>query len=338
MRFFLFNFRLLAFFLFSFVLVHFAEARVLDDKGNLLPQVFSIFHLLKPVLKPISGCPEACLESILSPQTHPQQVRLVDLALVAKNFLKRPEGVERWDSEFQQKFHRYHTKEMQDLFSQMGDLEKIEPISPQAIDYLVIFGGLVERVHKRISYLVSLYQKRKLHLSPQVQVVLLANNRPLNLFEISQLKLMKFHAGPLPKTEAQAIQWLWTNMKLPNGLRELGTHIAESTIPPLQHKKSTSSDPLQPAALNNLKKWFSSEPFPGHCLAISNQPFVYYHRLVIERFFQQQPPAMRQGWSFEMVGGAPRTEVAISVLLDNMARVLELEVQSLTEKSCQFKP
>ncbi|MGL5785113.1 MAG: hypothetical protein ACRCYZ_06665 [Alphaproteobacteria bacterium] len=304
----------------------------------MLPQVFSIFRLLKPVLKPIPGCSEACLEAVLSSPTPLQRTHLLDLAWVAKNFLKRPEGVERWDPEFQRKFHPYHTREMQNLFRQIGDLEKIEPISPQTIDYLVIFGGLVERIHKRIGYLVSLYQKRKLNLSPQAQVILLASNRPLNLFEISQLKLMKSSAGPFPKTEAQAIQWLWNHMKLPSGLHELGAHVVESRIRFLQHRGGWISNQSQPVTLNNLKKWLSSKPFPGHCLAISNQPFVYYHQLVVERFLQQHPAAARQGWSFEMVGDAPRAEVAVSVLLDNMARVLELEVQGLTEKACQCKP
>lgn len=335
---FLFNFRLLAFFLFCLLSIPFAEACVLDDKGNLLPQVFSIFHLLKPVLKPIPGCPDTCLNALLSPQTSPQQIDLPNLMALSKAFLKRPEGVERWDSEFQRKFHPYHTKEMQNLFREMGDLEKIEPISQKPIDYLIVFCGLVERMHERISYLVSLYQKRKLNLGPQVQVILLASNRPLNLFEVSQLKLMKSPVSSLPKTEAQAIQWLWNNMKLPNGLYELGTHFVESRTRFFRHKGSDVLNQLQPVTLNNLKKWLSSKPFPGHCLAISNQPFVYYHQLVIERFFQQQPASTSQGWSFEMVGGAPRTEVAISVLLDNMARVLELEAQAEAEKPSQPKP
>lgn len=326
------------FFFFCLCAVDFAEARVLDDKGNLLPQVFSIFHLLKPVLKPIPGCPEACLKALSSLQASPQQAHLLDLALIAKIFLKRPEGVERWDPQFQRKFHPYQTKAMKNLFREMGDLKKIEPMSPKPIDYLIVFGGLVERIHGRISYLISLYQKQKLNLGTQVQVILLASNRPLNLFEISQLRLMKSPASSLPKTEAQAIQWLWKNMKLPNGLHELGTSFVEYRAQFLQHKRSGILNQLQPTTVDNLKKWLSSKPFPGHCLVISNQPFVHYHKLVTERFFQQQPASTSQGWSLEVVGDTPKSKIAISDLFDNMARVLELEAQASTEKLSQTKP
>jgi hypothetical protein len=307
-----------------------AEARVLDPKGNPLPQVLSIFRLLTPLFKPLPGFPKARLDTLLSPQTLPAQVLLKDLLFLAQTFFKRPDGTERWNPEFQQKFQPYHTKEMQHLFLELGVFEKVQPLSPLPVDYLIVFGSLVERIQERISYLSSLYQKRKLNLSPQVQVILLASDRPLTPFEVSQLRSIKPHTSSLPKTEAQAIQWLWTNMRLPNGLHELPIHVVESRRT-LMRKKGTDGipTPLRPSALDTLKKWLASKPFPGHCLSFSNQPFVYYHQLLTAFFFQRKPLSFRQGWSFETIGTPPKSNVSLSILLDNLARILELEAKIL---------
>lgn len=312
------------------------DAAVLDQNGHPSKTLLQIFRHFRLLLKSSPGFPPLEINRILDSQTTPSTISLENLNHLAQGAFLRPANLERDQlaySLFNEQIVPYDTPEIRTLFKELGDIEAVYP-SHKPFRYILLNGATVPTMRLRLQELIHLVTSGKLPLPDGVQIVFLTGER--DLFE-SETRGVLLNPAPLPQnsqwspppshqlpqTEYQAAQWIWAQTDLPPILRN--TSIVFVNAPKKEGRR--------PDTLGTVEAWIQTNPEPGHCLSVSNQPFVFYQELTTRMIFQKTG-LDRRGFTVEGVGGAASHDVLLSLLLDNLARTLFLTLQ---EKKLQEK-
>lgn len=217
------------------------------------------------------------------------------------------------------------------LFEQVGDIKAIYP-SDRPVNYILIMGSTVGSMRARLMFLAQLFEEGKIQADPNVPIVFLTGDRELFKSETPEILLdpAPFALNPdwkapkkLPTNEMQLGEFIWEQLQLPDSLR---AHT------PIFVKSPKRADEKRAQTDDTVLAWLDGYHVePGHCLIISENPFVYYQELVTRVVFQRVKPEAK-GFTFEAVGPSNREadreiDVNLGILLDNLVRTLYLQVQ-----------
>ncbi|MBT3456093.1 hypothetical protein HN446_03455 [bacterium] len=225
----------------------------------------------------------------------------------------RPKGKERWQIEDKFSDKKDHTVPFLNYFEMIKTIQAKD----KEYEYVIILGaygpGLVKRIsfflkelNRSIKYkqLVFLTSARKLvpdmENTKEVQALIdkqLPKKNNLNLHNIE------------PTTETEMAQFIFDQIEFPNELQEPVTVTFVDT--PLQKnghvRRANTAD--------TLKEWLITNPQPGSCLFISNQPFVMYQDTIIRKLIPKD-------FIVETIGPEIQGDINIWVCLDSIARTL----------------
>lgn len=310
------------------------EAKVVDEKGNPLPEVIQIFKHFSPLLKNSKAIPKGKVEAILN-GSDVERISLTDLNKLAQETFKRPLGMERRDiGEFNKKFIPYDSEEVRALFKKLGDIDAVFP-SKKTIDYVFLHGGTIKIMRTRIMFFVKAYESGQLNLSKDVKIVFLTGDRALypeedknTLLNAYPYKTRVHWKAPkdFPKNEFEAAKFIWEQLEMPVELRKLPVNFVNAPRPKILHDGLA-----RPHTRDTIATWIYENPKakPGHCLSVSNNPYIYYQQLVLENVFLKVK-RWQYEFSIEGIGAQASPKIEIALLLDNLARVLFLEVEKKT--------
>jgi len=217
------------------------------------------------------------------------------------------------------------------LFNRIGDIEAIYP-SEEPIDYILIMGSTVSSMRTRLMFLAQLFETGKIKAKSNVPIVFLTGDRDLFESETAEVLLnpSPFPLNPewrapktLPTNENQLGELIWNQLALPQSLRSHNPIFIKA--PKRQDQKRASTD-------DTVRAWLDEYSVsPGHCLIISENPFVNYQELVTRVVFQRVKPNI-EGFTFQAVGPSNREadkdiDTNLGVLLDNLARTLYMQLE-----------
>lgn len=234
-------------------------------------------------------------------QPHPSLCKLMDILEIA--YLPNREalveisqtqwlqkGKERWEFE-----ERYPQKREQllPLLQSLGCVENVLPLY-QHYDYVLILGGLEQRMKDRVSFFLNLVQNG-LTCS---KVFLLGGERPLQSH-------LEAHSEEI-STESELLLYLWSEFSTDS---PINIPFAFVSTP----MKQTPSGTQRPNTQDTFISWKALGLSPGSCLVISSQPFVGYQHYTalgsIPSYFH-----------IETVGPSSKPDTPLSVYLDNLAK------------------
>ena len=195
------------------------------------------------------------------------------------------------------------------IFKELGMIDTVDA-SCTMYDYAFVYGATYGSVVARIEHLVSQY-KRGVRFK---QVVLLTGQRHLGSYAAEK-------ELPYP-TETDMMLSLWKTMPIPASLRSLPLVLVDA---PEQERNGRLS---RPTTKDTLVEWLKTNPTPGTCLFVSNQPFSGYQEAVAKC-------VLPSSFTIETIGRQADPKMPISVLLDNLARWLYQENE---RRHCAIPP
>lgn len=235
-------------------------------------------------------------------------------------WLRKP-GTERWQNDdVPEKIAR---ETAIPCFEQLGILKEVT-VTYSTYDYAFLLGAAAERVRVRLSFLVALWMwgiRFK-------QVVLLGSERPLSsvadsvpsLLNVPQVGLptRKDWIAPskLPQTEAEMMRMIYDQVEMPHGMRKLPLVVINSS-----QIKTADGSFRRATTADTIIDWLKTNPKPGRCLFVSNQPYVGYQYTVARVL-------MPKTFVIDTVGAAVenREMIKVNIYLDTIARWLFQEV------------
>ena len=264
------------------------NAPIVDDHGNVCSQVRQILDLTN--IKT-----DGSLQDIV---TKTQQAWL------------RKAGTERWEME------TYLTEQdaaLKKLFHEMNMFEAIQPQQKQ-YTYFLLLGALFKTMDQRFAHAIELYNSGIRFDA----IVLLAGARPAlpaqGENETTFLNYNKAqYLNQIPQTESEMLQFVYDHAIMPASMRNIPVQMIDV---PMQ--TTPSGNVTRPTTADTIVHWLATNPKPGNCLAISNQPYVQYQQSVLQTLL----PA---GFSVETVGVAAKDNNDLAVMLDTLARILYQE-------------
>lgn len=198
-------------------------------------------------------------------------------------------GRERW--EFDQRFEPMKEK-LWPIFDQMGLLQAVKP-SKTHYEYALICGSLLSSMQKSAQYLADLWEEGVRF----EKIVFLTGQRPLQNSE-------KEMTGA--ETESQVAEWAYLHSELPKNLP------VSFIDAPMKH---IDGNWVRPNRGDTIRSWLNTQPLPGTCLVISNQPYVAYQKAVIQHCLSDEFPV-------ETVGPGVKGSPSVALILDTIAREL----------------
>ncbi len=314
----------------------------IKDDFTPTPELVELFREFSPIIKTCKSIPAEKIAYILNPNTPNSQITITDLAKIAQEKFKRPNLMERRDiASFNEQFLPFDSPRVRDLIKKLGDYDPKYP-KVKNPKYILVNGSTIQRMQKRVWFLAELVNTHKITITSETEIFFLTGDRDLypeeNSFEM-QFGLSKYpqnKAWQAPKslaqTEYQAAKNVWWQLDLPQSLRKLKITFINAEKRINFDQKTGKKTFYRPNTMDTLIYWINAYHLhPGHCISISNQPFVKYQELVVQRGLQQEK---RQGFTVEGVGGAElNKDYLLAIYLDNIARSLyELNfIQSLKQ-------
>ncbi len=180
------------------------------------------------------------------------------------------------------------------IFRELGMIDTVDA-SNTMYDYALVYGATYGSVVARIDHLVSQY-KRGVRFN---QVVLLTGQRRLGSYAADK-------ELPYP-TETEMMLALWKTMPMPATLRSVPLVLVDA---PEQERNGRL---VRPTTQDTLVEWLKTNPAPGTCLFVSNQPFSGYQEAVAKS-------VLPSSFTIETIGRQADSKMPIAVLLDNLAR------------------
>jgi len=204
------------------------------------------------------------------------------------------------------------------LFKKLGLLQQIDP-NQKEYDYILVMGAYHKRVALRHTHAISLCEKGY----KTKEIVFLGSERPLHpIEEPAEI----YGTDNPPKTEYDMMKWIDSHAQMSPEVRRIkrtfintpNTVDANGRI-----KRATTAD--------TFREWLKTNPTPGSCLIVSNQPFVGYQASVARSYLPKsfKIDATGQTANHDQKG-------TISIILDSLARWIYQE-NLIREKALQKK-
>jgi len=221
------------------------------------------------------------------------------------HWLRKP-GVERW--EIVEKDWNKNTSILT-ILEKIGLLDEVEPQYKQ-YDYALLMGATFSRVKTRLQSLIDAWNNGVRF----DQVVILSGARPLISEELQSYETL--FSGALPATEAEMMKFVYEQTVMPEEMRNIPLVIID--VPMLQKDDGTL---LRPTTGDTVNLWLQSDPIPGTCLVVSNQPYILYQDSVTKCL-------LPKSFTVEIFGEKDQNS-SIDIHLDNLARCLYQERKRL---------
>ena len=175
------------------------------------------------------------------------------------------------------------------LLQHLGCIDQVGAQEKQ-YNYALILGATEKIMKDRISFLISEWEKgvRFSH------VVLLSGKRPLD-------RAIEPMADSF-RTEAALLTYLWQVM-IPDEMRSIPFSVVNSAM---------KSNGKGPTTVDTLIDWLKKRPTPGHCLAISSQPFIGYEHSILQ--------ILCPTFTVETIGPQREEPLAFALSLDTLAK------------------
>jgi hypothetical protein len=236
-------------------------------------------------------------------------------------WLRKP-GLERWHME---ELITTNKDEIILALDRLGYTKEVRPHFNH-YHYAIVLGASITRVRLRLAYLIELWHQGirfdsivflggQRPLDPDIEptAILMHNNVP-TLPTRTDWSLV----GELPKTEYDMIAMVIDQTIFPPDMALLPRVIIDAPM-----VKKTDGTLRRPDTNDTVSAWLSTNPTPGTCLCISNQPYIGHQdstlRSVLPKIFH-----------IDTVGSKMGAQEKISVVLDAIARWLYQEQQRRT--------
>ncbi len=198
-------------------------------------------------------------------------------------------GKERW--EFDKRYEYMHDVAWP-FFEKAGLISEAAPHADR-YDYALIHGALLQTVEKRIAYLADQWKKGVRF----DQLVFLTGERPLLDSETAICSV---------EMESEMVEWAYSQSELPKEIPVIFINTAG---------RKKDSVWIRPQTVNTIAAWLQTNPRPGSCLAVSNQPYVDYQHAVLQSL-------LPSGFAAETVGPAVQGEPSVALILDTISKQL----------------
>ncbi|MCC2646996.1 MAG: hypothetical protein K0R02_1061 [Rickettsiaceae bacterium] len=196
---------------------------------------------------------------------------------------------------------------------------------------ILLIGGTINKMRKRVNFLVKLVTEKKINITPATEIVFLISDRDLNTVEKSkevQFHDSKYHFSTnwkapqkLAQTEYELAKIIWSQIAMPIQLRKAKIKFISAQRKKAIDHKDSKLVVYRPSTIDTLAKWLDENKVKSeHCLCVANQPFVKYYEYVIKRGLLQEN---RNGITVEAIGPAKlNNDYMLAIYLDNIARSL----------------
>lgn len=223
------------------------------------------------------------------------------------------DGQNRWKAK---QYFNHRRDELVPLMKQLGVIDEVKPTQKQ-YDYALVSSCKVDVFRKRLAYLEDLWKKGIRFKS----LVFLSGWRPLYADEteeelmgknqtiLAQRDDWKKGARELPTNEIEMIPWVFEQSQFFKTMEDIpATYISAPAL---------AGNP-RATTLDKIRAWVSTNPKPGSCLFISDQPYIAYQQLDFQTLMDTR-------FSVETAGPAADDNTTIEIYLDTLARALEHE-------------
>ncbi|MDF2550583.1 MAG: hypothetical protein K0S07_1650 [Chlamydiales bacterium] len=236
------------------------------------------------------------------------------LEATQKHWLKQEQ--ERW--QMQDTLSKDDPK-YQQMLNAINDLGCIQAKQPRQMSYdyaLLLGSGLPDSV-KQLQFLSELAAK-----GVRFQTLyMLSSNRPLDPDTESKARRDQLLPSSIDcQSEIELLQALYNHLPLSPELRKVPVVWVSASL-----KFDSEGHATRPTPADVIQEWLKSHPRPGSCLAISQQPYIYYHKATLRHLLSQD-------FTLEAVGGKAEENLPLPVHLDNLARWLFTERQFLKQQ------
>lgn len=188
------------------------------------------------------------------------------------------------------------------LFTSLGMINAINP-SQRKYDYILLLGSDEPDMRHRISFLSELIKNGII----ASKIIVLCSNRPLYDYEKKCTQ-----AG----TECQMIQELLSTIDMKNWPAIEYCQAYGKTNNNGSHLRATTED--------TAKSWLATNPKPGICLIISQQPYIGRQHAVMEAH-------LKNDWRIETIGPQLAADFTLEDMLDTLARWLYQEQKNTSK-------
>lgn len=275
------------------------RAELIDSDGQPV-------RLVKELLRLTNIKHDGTLDSIVAQTQRSQQ---------DGGWLRAP-GKERW--EVAEVSFGERTTEIVSYIRALGCCDEVRPTKKQ-YRYALIFGATVSRVYDRLVYLQELMEQGvsfdelvllggKRQLDPQIESAELVGHCISGGSESSKLVL--------PTTEGAMMQYLFEHSTALAFMRSVHPRAQLVDAPMI---KNPDGSERRPTTGDTIMAWLATNPEPGDCVLVSNNPYIGYQDSVARTYITKKP------WVIETVGRAASAQERMSMYLDTMARWLYQE-------------
>ncbi|MES1224614.1 MAG: hypothetical protein ABUT20_54485, partial [Bacteroidota bacterium] len=262
-----------------------------------------------------AGKPHEQLKNLLATLSIEHDGTLATIVAETQKAWLRPKDRERW--EIQECFENYSTVILETAQA-LGIIEDLKP-RQKYYDYALLHGSDIHDVKERLGYLIKLAMDEISFNS----LIILSGPRPLDPTIENHEILHQQHRdlknkinwnakSKHPETEIEMIEYIFNQVVLPEGL-QVPTYFISSPI-----CKSSDGHIKRPTTATTVETWLATNPSPGTCLAISNQPYVIYQDAVLKNL-------LPTSFFLETVGPAlphNKRNTLCGEILDTIARIL----------------
>ena len=262
------------------------------------------------------GTPSRALYNILRLTGVEHDGTMSDIVAKTQKLWLRKPGQERWDIE------KTVYSNAQELWQEFRNCDLILEITPQKnkYDYILFMGATVQRMKLRCDYLMSLINSGLVADT----IVILSGARQLD----SKIDEPKYLEGITGKncsetaTECDAAQQI-IELGLPDEVKRY-CKIEYIHAPMKLNKEGVL---VRPTTDDTLIAWQKTNPKPGSCLIISNQPYGQRQELVVQHLLPGD-------FTTDVASSACYDDEAnTAVVLDELARLIYQEHAIMTKKS-----
>lgn len=188
------------------------------------------------------------------------------------------------------------------IFEKIGLIKQVSPLKKE-YDYILVMGAYYKRAKLRLEQALRLcdagYQVK--------EIVLLGSERPLNPAE-EPTEI--FGTDNPPKTEHEMMKWIDSHASMADATRRIKrtyVNAPNTTDADGKIKRANTAD--------TFKEWLKTNPKPGSCLVVSNQPYVGYQAAVARLY-------LPSSFAIDATGQETNHDQKgiISIILDSLAR------------------
>lgn len=226
----------------------------------------------------------------------------------------RPAGKERWEME---DIFSAQKEQILPLIKRLGMIDEIKP-TDKYYNYAIVLGAITRTMRTRFAYLIEQWQQGVRF----DQIIFLVGARPLDAtLESHQVVLNTDNTeqyvrknwsfeGILPSTETDAAKIVYHQADLPVDMGQIPVRFIDTPMQP-----TNTGSVRRPNTADTIAAWLATNPKPGSCLFISNQPYCSYQNSIVKTVL----PA---SFSMQTVGSKASDDTSITMHLDNIARFL----------------